>query len=57
MNGRSAELNIYDIMGRRRVLTYTRGEDIELPHHLDNGMYIILLQMGNESVAQRIRVW
>lgn len=57
MNGRSAELNIYDIMGRRHILTYTRGEDIELPHHLDNGMYIILLQMGNESVAQRIRVW
>ena len=57
MNGRSAELNIYDIMGRRRLLTYTRGEDIELPHSLDNGMYIILLQMGNESVAQRIRVW
>ena len=57
MNGRSAELNIYDMMGRRRLLTYTRGEDIELPHYLDNGMYIILLQMGNESVAQRIRVW
>ena len=57
MNGRSAELNIYDMMGRRRLLTYTRGEDIELPHHLDNGMYIILLQMGDESVAQRIRVW
>ena len=57
MNGRSAELNIYDMMGRRRLLIYTRGEDIELPHHLDNGMYIILLQMGNESVAQRIRVW
>ena len=57
MNGRSAELNIYDMMGRRRLLIYTHGEDIELPHYLDNGMYIILLQMGNESVAQRIRVW
>ena len=57
MNGRSAELNIYDMMGRRRLLIYTHGEDIELPHYLDNGMYIILLQMGDESVAQRIRVW